>query len=124
MACTQYERLTALDSSFLAIENHNAHMHVGSVGLLDPRTVERSARRPRHGAHLGVCGQRVGAPTALRDTPKGTYTGYLYCVDEILLAQLVVQVNPEPAAAGTKSKAKIAAHRRAQQARRKRTKKT
>ena len=31
MAYTHYERLTALDSSFLAIEDHNAHMHVGSV---------------------------------------------------------------------------------------------
>ena len=59
--------------------------------------------------------------SGMRHTPAGTYTGYLY-VDELLLAQVVVQVNPKPAPAGTRSRAKLAAHRRAQQARRRRKK--
>ena len=35
MAYTHYDRLTALDTSFLDVESHGVHMHVGSVGLLD-----------------------------------------------------------------------------------------
>lgn len=35
MAYTHYERLTALDAAFLAVEDHNAHMHVGAVSLFD-----------------------------------------------------------------------------------------
>lgn len=30
-----YDRLTALDASFLALEDHRVHMHVGSVGLFE-----------------------------------------------------------------------------------------
>ena len=35
MAYAHYDRLSALDSSFLALEEHASHMHVGSVGLFD-----------------------------------------------------------------------------------------
>jgi len=35
MAYTHYERLSALDDMFLEIEDHNVHMHVGSVGIFD-----------------------------------------------------------------------------------------
>lgn len=35
MSYSHYDRLTALDTSFLSLEDHNVHMHVGSVGLFD-----------------------------------------------------------------------------------------
>lgn len=35
MPYTHYDRLTALDASFLDLETHEAHMHVGSVGIFD-----------------------------------------------------------------------------------------
>ena len=36
MAYTHYDRLTALDASFLELESPDVHMHVASVGILDP----------------------------------------------------------------------------------------
>lgn len=36
MAYTHYDRLTALDASFLGLESDAVHMHVGSVGIFDP----------------------------------------------------------------------------------------
>jgi len=36
MAYQHYDRLTALDTSFLELESGNVHMHVGSVGIFDP----------------------------------------------------------------------------------------
>jgi WS/DGAT/MGAT family acyltransferase len=36
MAYTHYDRLTALDASFLDLETSSVHMHVGSVGIFDP----------------------------------------------------------------------------------------
>lgn len=51
--------------------------------------------------------------SGMRDTAEGTYTGYLH-VDEMLLAQVVVAVTPEPPPAGTKSTARGAARRRGQ----------
>jgi diacylglycerol O-acyltransferase len=36
MAYTHYDRLTALDASFLELESESVHMHVGSVGIFDP----------------------------------------------------------------------------------------
>jgi diacylglycerol O-acyltransferase len=36
MAYTHYDRLTALDASFLALESESVHMHVGSVGIFEP----------------------------------------------------------------------------------------
>ena len=36
MAYTHYDRLTALDASFLDLESTGVHMHVGSIGILDP----------------------------------------------------------------------------------------
>jgi WS/DGAT/MGAT family acyltransferase len=33
---THYDRLTALDASFLDLESRTVHMHVGSVGLFEP----------------------------------------------------------------------------------------
>jgi len=35
MAYSHYERLSALDATFLAVEDQNAHMHVGAVALFD-----------------------------------------------------------------------------------------
>ena len=43
MAYTHYDRLTALDASFLALESSGVHMHVGSVGILDPGPLARCA---------------------------------------------------------------------------------
>ena len=36
MAYQHYDRLTALDASFLDLESQGVHMHVGSVGIFDP----------------------------------------------------------------------------------------
>ena len=36
MPYTHYDRLTALDTSFLDLEGPNVHMHVGSVGIFEP----------------------------------------------------------------------------------------
>jgi len=36
MAYSHYDRLTALDASFLDLESPGVHMHVGSVGIFDP----------------------------------------------------------------------------------------
>ncbi len=36
MAYTHYDRLTALDTSFLDLETPGVHMHVGSVGIFEP----------------------------------------------------------------------------------------
>src|SRR5438552_1293619 len=38
-------RLSALDASFLYLERPNQHMHVGSVGILDPRTTATESLR-------------------------------------------------------------------------------
>jgi len=38
---THYDRLTALDSSFLDLESPGVHMHVASVGILDPGRLAR-----------------------------------------------------------------------------------
>ena len=35
MIYSHYERLSALDAVFLAVEDHSAHMHVGGVALFD-----------------------------------------------------------------------------------------
>jgi WS/DGAT/MGAT family acyltransferase len=35
MAYAHYERLSALDATFLEVEDHNTHMHVGAVSLFD-----------------------------------------------------------------------------------------
>jgi len=51
MTYTHYDRLTALDASFLAIEDHNAHMHVGSIGLFDAA--------PLRGPHGGLDLERI-----------------------------------------------------------------
>lgn len=41
MAQTHYERLSALDASFLEVEDRNCHMHIGSVGLYDAAPLTR-----------------------------------------------------------------------------------
>lgn len=51
MSYTHYDRLTALDASFLAIEDHNVHMHVGSIGLFDAG--------PLQGPHGGLDMERI-----------------------------------------------------------------
>jgi diacylglycerol O-acyltransferase len=40
-AAAHYERLTALDASFLAIEDENCPMHVGAVGIFEPGPLVR-----------------------------------------------------------------------------------
>ena len=35
LSYNHYDRLTALDSAFLGIEDGNAHMHIGAVALFD-----------------------------------------------------------------------------------------
>jgi hypothetical protein len=49
--------------------------------------------------------------SGMRDAKVGTYTGYLH-IDEQLLAQVVVQVNPKPPPAGT-NRRKVAAKKAA-----------
>jgi WS/DGAT/MGAT family acyltransferase len=41
MTESSYERLSALDSSFLEMEDQNSHMHIGSVGLYDAAPLTR-----------------------------------------------------------------------------------
>jgi WS/DGAT/MGAT family acyltransferase len=41
MAASRYERLTALDASFLEIEDENCPMHVGAVAIFDPGPLVR-----------------------------------------------------------------------------------
>ena len=41
MSYTHFERLTALDAAFLAVEDHNTHMHVGAVSLFDAAPLVR-----------------------------------------------------------------------------------
>ena len=53
MTYAHYDRLTALDASFLGIEDHSAHMHVGSVGVFDIG--------PLRGPHGGLDMERVWA---------------------------------------------------------------
>jgi diacylglycerol O-acyltransferase / wax synthase len=42
MAYSHYDRLTALDATFLEIEEANVHMHVGAVGIFDARPLRRA----------------------------------------------------------------------------------
>jgi WS/DGAT/MGAT family acyltransferase len=53
MSYSHYDRLTALDASFLGIEDHSVHMHVGSVGIFDAG--------PLKGPHGGLDMDRVWA---------------------------------------------------------------
>jgi WS/DGAT/MGAT family acyltransferase len=64
MAYTHYDRLTALDASFLGIEDHDAHMHVGSIGVFDAG--------PLKGPHGGLDMERVWAASdgALAHHPR------------------------------------------------------
>jgi WS/DGAT/MGAT family acyltransferase len=41
MAYSHAERLSALDASFLALEDHDSHMHIGGVAVLDAGPVSR-----------------------------------------------------------------------------------
>jgi diacylglycerol O-acyltransferase / wax synthase len=62
MSYSHYDRLTALDASFLGLEDQNVHMHVGSVGVFDIG--------PLKGAHGGLDMERVWAMS------DGTLGGY------------------------------------------------
>ena len=42
MTYSHYERLSAMDALFLELEDHNSHMHIGSVGIFDAKPVTRS----------------------------------------------------------------------------------
>jgi WS/DGAT/MGAT family acyltransferase len=42
VSTSHYERLTALDASFLKIEDENSPMHVGAVGIFDPGPLVQS----------------------------------------------------------------------------------
>ena len=42
MAYAHYERLSALDATFLEVEDHNTHMHVGAVSLFDAQPLMRA----------------------------------------------------------------------------------
>jgi WS/DGAT/MGAT family acyltransferase len=41
MGYSHWERLSAIDAAFLAVEDENAHMHIGSVGLFDAKSLTR-----------------------------------------------------------------------------------
>ena len=43
MVYSHYERLSAMDAVFLEIEDHNSHMHIGSVALFDARPLRGAA---------------------------------------------------------------------------------
>lgn len=51
MAYAHYDRLSALDATFLAIEDENVHMHVGAVAIFDAR--------PLTGPHGGLDFARI-----------------------------------------------------------------
>jgi len=53
MPYSHYDRLTALDASFLALEDDVSHMHVGSIGIFDAA--------PLRGAHGGIDHGRIEA---------------------------------------------------------------
>lgn len=53
MSYTHCDRLTALDTTFLTLEDQSAHMHVGSVGVLDAK--------PLRDAHGGLDMARITA---------------------------------------------------------------
>jgi diacylglycerol O-acyltransferase / wax synthase len=42
MTYSHYERLSALDVSFLELEDHNTHMHIGAVALFDAAPLARA----------------------------------------------------------------------------------
>ncbi len=64
MANATYDRLTALDTSFLTLEDHDAHMHVGSVAIFDVG--------PLRGPHGGLDMDRIltHAEDALTAQPR------------------------------------------------------
>jgi WS/DGAT/MGAT family acyltransferase len=64
MAYTHYDRLSALDATFLEIEDANVHMHVGAVALF-----EAGPLRTKEGA-LDIERIRAHVDSALRATPR------------------------------------------------------
>jgi WS/DGAT/MGAT family acyltransferase len=64
MAYSHYQRLSALDATFLEIESPSVHMHVGSVGIFEGE--------PLRAAHGGLDIERVRALSepALRQNPR------------------------------------------------------
>jgi diacylglycerol O-acyltransferase len=64
MAYWHYERLSALDATFLELEDANVHMHVGAVGIFDagPLTTPEGA--------LDIDRIRADAEAALRRNPR------------------------------------------------------
>ncbi len=64
MGYHHYDRLSALDAAFLAIESADVHMHVASVGVFE--------RGPLHGADGSFDIERVrrAMQTAIQDTPR------------------------------------------------------
>jgi WS/DGAT/MGAT family acyltransferase len=64
MAYSHYDRLTALDATFLELEDPNVHMHVGSVGIFDARPL----RKPDGGIDIDrICAL---SESALRRHPR------------------------------------------------------
>ncbi len=64
MAYTHFERLSALDATFLAIENHDVHMHVGSVGLFEVGPL------PGEDGALDIARIRTATESALQNLPR------------------------------------------------------
>jgi len=64
MAPADYERLTALDASFLAFEDANVHMHVAAVALFDAAPLTDESGKLDYDAIHDAIGQ------ALTTTPK------------------------------------------------------
>lgn len=64
MAYTHYDRLSALDSTFLALEDANVHMHVAAVALF-----EAAPLRDADGG-LDVARIRAGVESALGEAPR------------------------------------------------------
>jgi WS/DGAT/MGAT family acyltransferase len=60
MAYSHYDRLTALDSTFLEIEDANVHMHVGSVGIFEAGPLAT----PEGGLDIGRIRRMAGASLA------------------------------------------------------------
>ena len=64
MSYSHYDRLSALDATFLEIEDANVHMHVAAVALFEAAPLETAE------GGLDMDRIRAGVESALTETPR------------------------------------------------------